>query len=148
MFGWTCVILVLFTTAAFASETQYFTNEDLKKYNSSPVTTVSKSQSPSKAKPSKDPEHWCSRAKSAETAIKKAKDDVSKHESTIASLQKEAELDAKKQKSNALKIKSEQKKLEEAKSRLKKAEDDLKAIHDDARQKDIPAGWLRCQFTW
>jgi hypothetical protein len=92
-------------------------------------------------------EYWCKKATQYERKVEIAQDEVKETEKELSEL-KDASFqgNSRKKKSTEKNIRSTQKKLEGAKKRLKYAERDLSDLGDEAHRKDIPPGWLRCQF--
>lgn len=95
----------------------------------------------------KEREYWCHKAYQYNQKIEKAQDEVKKTESELSDLKDTGSQSSfKKKRALEKKIKNAQKRLDGARKRLGYAEKDLSFVEDEARRKDIPPGWLRCQF--
>lgn len=154
--------LLLFLVSAMGEEstvrkeTPVFTNQDIEKYkkpsDSKPLRvktdrTAGKKERAEKIKEGFEKEYWCKKATDYRRRIEKAQDDVREVEKEISELQNTGPpTTAKKKKSAEEKIKKLQKGLERARKQLRFAERVLSDFEDEAHRKEIPPGWLRCQF--
>jgi FtsZ-interacting cell division protein ZipA len=146
-----CLIILLaglFPSAGSAEQDiPTFSNKDLERYKSpSDETTVpaaaQKVEKPRKTRKDEQREknYWCSRARSYQKKIDRAKEKVKEVEQ-LASDESGGQAFTE----SRLK-KPTRKKYEKAKKELKEAERELQYLEEDAHRKDIPPGWLRCQF--
>ncbi len=142
---------ILFCTVAYGEKIQpaqtdapSFTNKDLEQYRmSSDNKTPDMKKDRTEAREEKararterqNQEYWCKKATSYNRKIEKGRDEVSALEKDLAdenlSHKKRAPLE---------------KKLTKARKQLIYLEKDLTDFEDEARRKDVPPGWLRCQF--
>lgn len=122
----------------------YFSDKDVEQYkmpsdNKPPGTRVkdarTKEEKAAEKKEQREQEDWCKRATLLRKRIEKAQD---------AALEIEEELSAEKL-SRKKRIPLE-KKLKRARKQVSYAEKDLTDLENEAHRKDIPPGWLRCQF--
>ena len=147
-------IVSLSVSAVLAAEPQVFKNSDLEKYSTRSGAQVAEPPRQSDNgeqqnrgagdESSASPKYWCDTATEADNRIKKAEENLStanarKFEAWsnlgkgIYTVSVEAEARA-------------QKNLEGAQTELAEAKQQKERLEDDSRQKNIPAGWLRCQF--
>ncbi len=126
-------------------ETPYFSNEDIERYKmpsdnksqgSGAAMTYDKEQRMREKKEHQESESWCKKANSARRRIEKAQDEILEAKKELS----EEDMGRKK-KAAALR-----KKLGKAEKLKEYAERDLSDLEEEARRKDIPPGWLRCQF--
>lgn len=137
-------------------ELPVFTNQDIEKYRNPSDTkktatktdrTSEKSEKSQKIKEEREQEYWCKKATQYNRKIEMLQDEVKEREKELSDLKDPLSQGTPgKKKSIERNIKSTQKKLDGARKRLKYAEKDLAEIEDEAHRKDIPPGWLRCQF--
>ncbi len=128
-------------------ETPTFSNKDLEKYSNpsdeTPVPaagrTIEKIATTGTGE-QREKNYWCSKANEYRKKIDRARDEVQDVE-RLASRENGGEAFA-----ESRLRKPTRKKYEKAKKRLREAERELQYIEDDAHRKDIPPGWLRCQF--
>lgn len=165
---------VLFTTlftgimfvlpALVAAEETTLTNKDLEKYRVPEAKTAqkpaghkdAKSGDADRAKEHKEQEQWCKKATALQRKIEKAKDAVAALEQKLSAATKdETPLEGPKRisgtktkKVSAKTGKALGQKLEKSRKELSYAERDLSDLQEEAHRKNIPPGWLRCQFTW
>jgi hypothetical protein len=122
----------------------YFSNEDIERYrmpsdNKAPEKSVNGAETAQeKAREKKeqlDQETWCKKANSYKKKIERAQDDISEIEKEFSaekvSPKKKVALD---------------KKLKKAEKKKEYAEKDFADLEEEAWRKDVPPGWLRCQF--
>jgi hypothetical protein len=165
-----CLLPVVFVCSIYCSsancddrsaqgQPQLFTNEDIKKYQTSSdtgtvpeqpasqedrkVSRKDKKQRNHKDKKQQTEEHemeyWCKKATTCHRKIEDEKEAIKEIEDEI--------YEAKTKGSYSRKTNSAlEKKIESAKKRLKKAEDDLSALENEAHRKGAKPGWLRCQI--
>jgi hypothetical protein len=130
-----------------SQEVPTFSNKDLEKYKSpaddAPVTAAERPVEPGKTTKKdeqREKNYWCGRAQEYQKKIDRAQEkvrDVERIASEESGGQTFAESKMKK---------PTRRKYEKAKKDLKEAERDLQYVEEDAHRKDIPPGWLRCQF--
>ena len=138
-------------------EPQLFTNEDIKKYQTTPdagtvaeqpasqeerkVSRKGKNQHNSKKQQMEENEmeYWCKKATTCNRKIEDEKAAIKEIEDEIFEAKTKSSYSHKK---NA----ALEKKIESAKKRLKKAEGDLNALENEAHRKGAKPGWLRCQI--
>lgn len=130
-------------------ESQYFSNEDIKKYKSPSgnkirAEAVETKNRAEKTKEQKEKEYWCKRATEYRKKIEKAQEDVEEIEKKLAEIEGNPLPDARRKKA----IKQLHNKLRKSKKHLRNAERELSDFEDDAHRKGIPPGWPRCQFDW
>ncbi|MCL4476034.1 MAG: hypothetical protein M1508_07400 [Nitrospirae bacterium] len=145
-------VVLLFSVIAWGEdstvqkEVPVFTNQDVEKYknpsDSGPRTvrtdrTAEIKEKAQKIKKEREKEYWCKKATQYRKKIEMANDDIAEAEKELSG---ESSVLSYKKKRVA------QDKLNKAKRRLKYAEKDLAEIEEEARRKEIPPGWLRCQF--
>jgi hypothetical protein len=124
-----------------------FSNKDLERYKSptdetpAPATrqTASKRRT-ARNDQQREKDYWCSRAQAYQKKIDRAQDKV-KDVEQLASDESGGQAFTE----SRLK-KPTRRKYERAKKELKEAERELRYLEEDAHRKDIPPGWLRCQF--
>ncbi|MBA4374156.1 MAG: hypothetical protein C0402_15000 [Thermodesulfovibrio sp.] len=146
------LFMVLFSlSAALSAEPRVFKNSDLEKFSSG---SESKSVEPSissdtgnrqKAESSlSDRKYWCTSATEADSRIKRAEENLAQANYrkgvTWRSLNSGNRFDAVEADGRA------QKNLESAEAELAEAKQEKARLENEAHQKNIPAGWLRCQF--
>lgn len=153
----------LFPSAVFAEDTTVkkeeipvFTNQDIEKYkkpsdSKPPVTkidkTVEKRERLQRIKEEQEGEYWCKKATDYKRRIERAQDEVEEVEKELSKLQNiEPLTSTKKKRATEKRIKELQKKLGRERKQLRYAERDLSDLEDEAHRKEIPPGWLRCQF--
>lgn len=131
-------------TGSAEGEAPYFSNKDLERYkepsdSKSSISVSSrnetKKESAARLQPRKDGEYWCKKATSYRRKIEKGRDDISSIEKDLS----DENLSRKKR--TPL-----EKRLAKAQKQVAYLEKDLADFEDEARRKDIPPGWLRCQF--
>jgi hypothetical protein len=122
----------------------YFSNEDVERYkmpsdDKAPGKRVNSTETAEeKAREKKeqlDRENWCKRANSYKRKIERAQDEIS-----------EIEKDFSAEKMSQKKKIALDKKLRKAEKKKEYAEKDFADLEEEARRKDVPPGWLRCQF--
>lgn len=131
---------------AVRAEVPYFTNEDIEKYGKAgtgsrieePGGSGMKKEMPAHVRQKKEGEYWCRKAISYRKRIEKEREDVQEAERLFDELK---DIKSKKKK-------SAERRVEKAKKLLMNAEKDLSEFEDEAHRKEIPPGWLRCQFDW
>ena len=125
-------------------ETPYFSNEDIERYKmpsdnrsqgSSATMTDDKEEKAREKKEHQESEGWCKKANSVRKRIEKAQDEISEAKKELS------EENVGRKKAAALR-----KKLGKAEKLKEYAERDLSDLEEEAHRKDIPPGWLRCQF--
>lgn len=141
---------------ATSEEAPYFSNKDIEKYkkpsdDKTPDVKIDKTERKGEAarekKIQQEQEYWCKKATQYNRKVEVAQDEVKGTEKELSDLKDAlSQGTLRKKKSVERNIKSNQKKLDGAKNRLKYAERDLGDLEDEAHRKDIPPGWLRCQF--
>ncbi len=124
-----------------------FSNRDLEKYKSpadstaAPATVrIGKSDRTARRDEQKDKAYWCSRAREYQKKIDRAKDEVKDSEKRASNDSGGTNLGEHKL------SKSSRNKYEQAKKQLREAQRDLSYLEEEAHRRDIPPGWLRCQF--
>ncbi len=128
-------------------ETPTFSNKDLERYQDpkgeslGPVADNAAEKGRTTVKDERrEKDYWCSKARASQKKIDRAKDEV-KDVERLSSEENGGEAFSE----SRLK-KPTRKKYEKAKKDLREAERDMQYIEEDAHRKDIPPGWLRCQF--
>jgi hypothetical protein len=124
-----------------------FSNKDLERYRSAsdeapvPVTAL-KAEKPAATRKDEQREknYWCSRAQTYQKKIDRARDKVKEVEQLASDESGGLAFSESRLK------KPTRKKYERAKKELREAERELQYLEEDAHRKDIPPGWLRCQF--
>ncbi len=144
-------IPVLFCTPAFAEKNPsapedgpYFSNKDLEQYKMSSdkgtadaktTRTGTKEEKAKGSRENQEQEYWCKKATSYKRKIERGHDEIS---------ETEKELSAKGL--NRSKKVTLEKRLGKLKKEVAYTEEDLSDLEDEAHRKNIPPGWLRCQF--
>lgn len=147
-------IILLSVSAALAAEPQVFRNTDLEKYSGGSDAQAVEQPRPSdnsgaQRKETEDAivaerKYWCDASTQAENRVKKAEENLTAANQkrgeawrnlSSGNYAAAAEADAK-----------AQKELEDAKEELAEANQERETLQGEAHQKNIPAGWLRCQF--
>ena len=140
-------ILALTLTASIAYAEKVFTNEDLEKFNVAPITKTPPENSSSNTgekevqQNKEDPQLWCNRSTELKNRISSAKAAYSEAVDEKAA----ADLAALNIGASAVR-EAAALKLSRAEAEVQAAESELRDLEDDAHRKDIPPGWLRCQF--
>lgn len=126
---------------------QSFTDNDLEQYKSPSDNKVpetegitgmeKKMEKTQRLREQHEREYWCKRASPLKKNVERARDDVTETEKELS----EYEGSVVGKPKNTLR-----KKLERARKQLKIYERDLNDLEAEAHRKDIPPGWLRCQF--
>ncbi len=152
-----CLFGFSFVTATEKDEeVPYFSNKDIEAYKESsddkiPDVRIDKLGNKEEAfrekKTQKEQEYWCRKAAQYNRKIEMERDEVKEKDKELLDLRDEwFQGSSKKRRSTEKDIKRVQKKLEGAKKKLEYAERDLSDLEDEAHRKDVPPGWLRCQF--
>lgn len=140
----------LFSGSAFGEdkkEAPVYTNQDIEKYkrpsDSKPGVVRTdkaerKKEKSQKSKEEHEKEYWCKTASSYKKKIEKIKDDIAEAEKELSG-ESSMSLSYKKKKTI-------QNKITKSKKQLRYAEKDLAGLEDEAHRKEVPPGWLRCQF--
>ena len=133
-----------------------FTDRDIDRYkkpsdNKTPVTTSTrrkeKEDNALRIREQQEQEYWCKKATLYKRKIENAQDEVEEWEKRLSELRdSDFQGSTKKKKIVEKNIKISQKKLERAKKQLEYTERDLSDLEEEAHRKEIPPGWLRCQF--
>ncbi len=142
--------LVLFCTTVYGEKSPsaqgdapYYSNKDLDQYEMSSdkrngdAKTIEKTKQ-KKAKvnrENKEQEYWCKKATSYKRKIERGQDEISEMEKELSA----EDLNRKK------KVTLE-KKLRKLRKEVAYTEKDLSDLEDEAHRKNVPPGWLRCQF--
>jgi phage-related minor tail protein len=146
-----CLIILpagLFPCAASAGQdTPTFSNRDLERYKSPTDGTPAPATRRTAAKRrtarddrQREKDYWCSKAQACQKKIDRARDKVKEVEQLASDESGGLTFTESRLK------KPTRRKYEKAKKDLKKAERELRYLEEDAHRKDIPPGWLRCQF--
>ncbi len=150
-----CLFIVsLSVSAALAAGPQVFRNTDLEKYSSgvkpqaeepSPAAQSDKQQSRETDDGAiTSPKYWCDIATEAGNRVRRAEESLTRAKANRAEAWRSlssgiraaaVEADAKAQKEQ-----------ENAEAELAEAMQDKERIQREAHEREIPAGWLRCQF--
>ncbi|MBI5203406.1 MAG: hypothetical protein HZA11_00645 [Nitrospirae bacterium] len=140
----------LFSGSAFGEdkkEAPVYTNQDIEKYKrpSDSKTGVVKTdnaerkkEKSQKSKEEHEKEYWCKTASSYKKKIEKVKDDIAEAEKELSG---ESSMNVSYKKKKTI-----QNKITKSKKQLRYAEKDLGGLEDEAHRKEVPPGWLRCQF--
>jgi len=147
-------IVSLSVSAALAAEPQVFRNSDLEKYSagdsfrveapSQPADKSGEQRKDTEDTKVSDQKYWCEAATQADNRVKKAEENLSLANSRRGDAWRNlssgiysaaVEADAKAQRD-----------LEGAEAELAQAKQEKERLENEAHQKNIPAGWLRCQF--
>ncbi len=140
----------LFSVSAFGEdkkEAPLYTNQDIEKYKrpSNSKTgvvrtdkTSEKSGKSQKLKEEHEKEYWCKTATSYKRKIEKVKDDIAEAEKELSG---ESSMHISYKKKKAI-----QNKITKSMKQLRYAEKDLAEFEGEAHRKEVPPGWLRCQF--
>jgi hypothetical protein len=146
-----CLIILLACLFPCAGSAQQdiptFSNKDLERYKSPtdeapvPATrrTVAKRRTAGKDE-QREKDYWCNRARAYQKKIDRARDKVKEVEQLASDESGGLAFTESRLK------KPTRRKYERAKKELKEAERELRYLEEDAHRKDIPPGWLRCQF--
>ncbi|MEK6582801.1 MAG: hypothetical protein AAB017_03910 [Nitrospirota bacterium] len=144
------VSIGLFSGSAFGEdkkEAPLYTNQDIEKYkrpsdSKSQVVradkTSEKSGKSQKLKEEHEKEYWCKTATSYKKKIEKIQDDIAEAEKELSG---ESSMSLSYKKKKAI-----QNKITKSKKQLRYAEKDLAEFEGEAHRKEVPPGWLRCQF--
>lgn len=153
LFAAVLFIVSLSASVVLAAEPQVFKNSDLEKYSTggsikmeapSPPADNSGQQRKEAEGGVSDRKYWCDAATQADNRVKKADENLSLANSRRGEAWRNlgsgnysaaVEADARAQKD-----------LESAEAELTEAKQESERIQTEAHQKNIPAGWLRCQF--
>lgn len=131
-------------SAAVQVDAPYFSNKDVEQYkmpsdnkttNAKMNKTGTNEEKAKEKKEQQDQEYWCKKATSYKRKVEKSQDEVSEIEKELSA----EDLSRKK------KVPLE-KRLKKAQKQLTYTERDLADFEEEAHRKDIPPGWLRCQF--
>lgn len=142
--AWLCVDVRAETNPSVSGDTPYFSNKDLEQYKmpSDNKTTYRKIRSTETKKEEvegkkelREQEYWCKKATSYKRKIERGRDDISE-------MEKELSAETGKRKKNI----ALEKRIAKARKQIAYVEKDMADFEDEARRKDIPPGWLRCQF--
>ncbi len=124
-----------------------FSNQDLEKYRSPADSSVvpgtvraEERNRTAKRDEQKEKTYWCRKASEYQKKIDRAKDEVKDSEKLASDDRNGTTLREHKP------GKADRKKYEQAKRQLREAERDLSYLEEEAHRKDVPPGWLRCQF--
>jgi hypothetical protein len=148
IFCLTILLAGLFPCAGSAEQDiPTFSNKDLERYKSPsdetpvPATgqTVTKRRT-AKKDDRREKNYWCSKAQTYQKKIDRARDKVKEVEQLASDESGGLAFSESRLK------KPTRKKYEKAEKELKGAERELQYLEEDAHRKDIPPGWLRCQF--
>lgn len=144
------VSIALFSVSAFGEdkkEAPLYTNQDIEKYKkpsdskSAAVRTDKTSEKSGKSQKLKEEherEYWCKTATSYKRKIEKVKDDIAEAEKELSG---ESSMHTSYKKKKTI-----QNKITKSKKQLRYAEKDLAEFEGEAHRKEVPPGWLRCQF--
>ena len=125
-------------------EAPYFSNEDIEQYkmpsdnksrDARATKTDDREEKAREKKEQLDRENWCKRANLLKRKIEKAQDEIS-----------EAKKELSEENMSRRKVPALRKKLGKAEKQKEYAERDLSDLEEEAHRKDVPPGWLRCQF--
>ena len=142
-FAVSCVFVAAETQGQEATS---FTNQDLEKYRTddsaaAPAAFRTEARKrTAKRDEQKDKAYWCKRAREYQKKIDRAKDEVKDSEKDVSDDSGASNLSERKA------SKSSRRKYEQAKKQLREAQRDLSYLEEEAHRRDIPPGWLRCQF--
>jgi hypothetical protein len=133
-------------TESQGEEATSFSNQDLEKYKSPDdnasaqgAVRVEKMNRTAKRDEQREKENWCSRARECQKKIDRAKDELKDEEDRTND---DSGTGLKKHKMR----KQTRRNYVQARKKLREAERDLSYLEEEAHRKDIPPGWLRCQF--
>lgn len=144
------VSIGLFSGSAFGEdkkEAPLYTNQDIEKYkkpsdSKSRVVRTDKAEGKKeksqKSKEELEKEYWCKTATSYKKKIEKIKDEIAEAEKELSG---ESSMSLSYKKKETI-----QNKITKSKKQLRYAEKDLNGLEDEAHRKEVPPGWLRCQF--
>ncbi len=124
-------------------ETPYFSNKDLEQYKMSPgnktpdvrVNGAGTKEGSKEKIERKEREYWCKKATSYEKKIERGRSEISDMEKELSSE------DPGRKNKIAL-----GKKVAKTRKQVANLEKDLSDLEDEAHRKNIPPGWLRCQY--
>ncbi|MGC2064489.1 MAG: hypothetical protein WA610_16085 [Thermodesulfovibrionales bacterium] len=147
-------LVSLAVSVVLAAEPQVFKNSDLDKYSGGSATQATEPPQPSDNTGKQhrgtvngsvaSEKYWCDMATASDNRIKRAEENLSNAKSKRAEAWRKlnsgnryaaVEADAQAQRDQ-----------ENAEAELAEAKQEKERLQDDARQKNIPSGWLRCQF--
>ncbi len=144
-------VIVIYSASGYAegnpsaADAPYFSNKDLDQYRKPSDGKIPDARTGNKVETreerakgkavQKEQEYWCKKATSYKRKIDMGKDKISEMEKELSS----DTLNRKKK--GAL-----EKKLNAMKKQVTYTEQDMSDLEDEAHRKDIPPGWLRCQF--
>ena len=166
----TCKSLFIFALLLFAAmpvfsdnvtnqqKGRVFTDDDLNKYRKSPdvVQPPKKNEAVEKKRNFREKneevekEYWCKKENELTRLVDKARDDVRHEEDKLerAKTAYSTKRSDRNKKSHEQHLNRLQNNIEKAKNRLKHSERNLQDLENEAHRKNIPPGWLRCQFTY
>jgi hypothetical protein len=146
--------LLLFVCVASAEETaaRTFTNKDLIKNKSGDSPDSSGNNIPKKKtgegsvgnKDRREKERWCKKGSLHQNRVDDAKSNLQYAESR----KKEADSKRPVIRKNRRNSASSDANIRKARLKLEKAERALNNLQQEAHRKNIPPGWLRCQFSY
>jgi hypothetical protein len=147
------LLLCLFICRTTDADTnpRVFTNDDLSKREVSVSSSATNGHSSAKKRPSRvgssgnrEQERWCSKGRIHRKKVEDSKADLALAETEYSKALSGRRLIKKgrgKSGPSDLKVKR-------ARLKLDKAESALNNLEQDAHQKNVPPGWLRCQFSY
>lgn len=146
LFSFLIVIIFIFASSIFSNEQKdnnipIFTNEDLNRYREQNVP-MTKSQSDIIETRKNNKEYWCKQGDRLNKDIEKLKTEIAEIKQKIASLEKTNNKMAKR---DLIKFNSALKRKEK---HLAEKNQIISSLEDEAHQKNIPPGWLKCNFSY
>jgi hypothetical protein len=146
-----CFVFICILTCSiadiFAGEITTFSNDDLKKYKSTPTSTVLPADPKTKEKtpeqegksistePSEDmlKSAWCSRGTHYKDRVAEAQNRLDRISRWVSDKRPFVDQE-------------DEEKLKRARQVLENAEKELQEVEQEAHRSNVPPGWLRCQF--
>lgn len=133
------------------TKTRVYTNDDLDRHKTSPDPEGSGSQVSQESKKSRvkdvkhvDMETWCNRGEHCRSRIERAK-----RELELAEAKYKENLSRRRiARRSGKREETAEAKMNKARQKLEQAERDLHDLEQNAHRKNIPPGWLRCQFGY
>jgi hypothetical protein len=147
------LIATLAASAVLATEPQVFKNTDLEKYSSGNDTHVVETPQPDNSgQPPREAEdggitsgkYWCDTATEADNHIRRAEEALANAQARKIETRRKLDF------GNRVAAMEDDARasgdLESAEAELAGAKQQKERLQSEAHQKNIPAGWLRCQF--
>jgi hypothetical protein len=151
--------LFMFHTISANDKPRVFTNDDLSRHNvrdsRDSTDRQSLKTSPANNKPvrhktsnDKEKEKWCKKGRHYQNRVDEAKTYLNEAERKYAEAQEKAAARPPKKKRILQKVEVSKSGIRKARLKVEKAEKRLLDIEQEAHRKNIPPGWLRCQFSY